>query len=236
MQFNGNFIGYPANTSMKFCSSDREQLYYKNLKEQPPDWYYRSNKISYDYNQFGHRSKNIEDIDLTNYILFTGCSHTLGIGLELEKTYPHLVSSELQCDYYNLALGGSGIDTMTYNLVIWLNYVKIPPKILIIQWPHEVRFLTTGHEDLVNFHLPLRSFSEIINYDIPKFMVSGDNIGYFTSREKLSSRLIGTCYTESDIINIRNSDLIGLDHARDMMHCGIISNNFLAKKILDKLS
>lgn len=236
MQFNNNFVGYKPNTVLKFCSSDRKQLYYKNLKEQSPNWYYRSNEISYEFNQFGHRSKNIEDIDLTNYILFTGCSHTAGIGLELEKTYPHLVSSELQCDYYNLALGGSGIDTMTYNLIIWLNYVKIPPKILIIQWPHEVRFLTTGQGDEVSFHLPLRSFDELLNYDITRFMESGDSIGYFTSREQLSSMLIDTCYGESDIINIRNDDLMGLDHARDMMHCGNVSNGFLAKKILKKIS
>jgi DNA polymerase III alpha subunit len=52
----------------------------------------------------------IEDIDLNNYILFIGCSHTEGIGLELQTTYPYLVSEELKCDYYNLGLGGTGID------------------------------------------------------------------------------------------------------------------------------
>ena len=53
-----------------------------------------------------------QEIILNNYILFTGCSHTKGVGLALEDTYPYLLAQKLNCDYYNLALGGTGQDVM----------------------------------------------------------------------------------------------------------------------------
>jgi hypothetical protein len=232
MQFNQGFIGYSPNQSLKFSGSDNEQRFNSNLQASPADWYYRTADITYGYNSLGHRSIEPNNLNLDNYILFTGCSHTEGIGLELEKTYPHVVSSELQCDYYNLALGASGIDTMTYNLITWLNHVKTPPKTLVIQWPNEVRFLTTEDKDQIKCHLPMSSSGIITNSDASRFMVAGDTIGYFKSRKKLSLALINKCYSESNIINIENREFLGLDHARDKKHCGISSNDFLAKRIL----
>jgi hypothetical protein len=236
MQFNQGFIGYEPNQSLEFSGSDREQRFNSNLKSSPNDWYYRTADITYNYNSLGHRSIEPTNLNLDNYILFTGCSHTEGLGLELEKTYPYIISSELQCDYYNLALGGSGIDTMTHNLITWLNHVKTPPKALVIQWPKDVRFLTIRDNDRVTLHLPKNSlgFSPniITTGDVPRFMVAGDTIGYFKSKKKLSSMLINNCYRESNIVNIEPKELAIFDYARDMLHCGIVSNDFLAKRIL----
>lgn len=92
------------------------------------------------FNKLGHRCKNISEIDLDNYILFTGCSHTLGEGLEIEQTFPHIVASKLNKDYYNLGLSGSGIDVLIYNLVHWFNVIKKKPKLLVVQFPDYTRF------------------------------------------------------------------------------------------------
>ena len=72
MQFNENFIGYQPNVTVKFSGGDQELFYEQNLIDQPDDWYYRSTDITYEYNSLGHRCKNIEDIDLDNYLLFSG--------------------------------------------------------------------------------------------------------------------------------------------------------------------
>ena len=72
-----------------------------------------------------------EDIDLDNYILVIGCSQTEGIGLKIEDTYPYLLSKNLNCDYYNLGICGTGIDVLNYNLVTWFTKIKKPPKLLI---------------------------------------------------------------------------------------------------------
>ena len=85
MKFNKNFIGnnMPNKTVNFLGFTDSEERYLESIKTQPNDWYYKDRSFTYSYNEYGHRSKNISDIDLDNYILFTGCSHTEGVGLEL---------------------------------------------------------------------------------------------------------------------------------------------------------
>jgi len=84
-----DFLGSDnSNITLDFVGGDSKQQFNKNVLTQPIDWYYHDKKLTYSFNNQGHRSKNFKDIDQDNYILFTGCSHTMGIGLELEKTYP----------------------------------------------------------------------------------------------------------------------------------------------------
>ena len=91
-----------SNTTLAYRGLDSEENLHINLASQPNDWYYRNKTITYQYNEYGHRCKSIHDIDLDNYILFAGCSHTEGVGLELETTFPYLVSNQLGNDYYNM--------------------------------------------------------------------------------------------------------------------------------------
>ena len=99
LSLNNDFLGYhPKEHNVRFSGTDTSKIFLENLKTQSNDWYYRSNIISYDRNSNGHRCKNIDEIDLNNYILFIGCSHTEGIGLKLEDTYPYLLSNKLECD------------------------------------------------------------------------------------------------------------------------------------------
>ena len=47
-----------------------------------------------EYNTSGFRmSKELDDIDLDNYCLFLGSSHTEGVGVEIEQRYSTLVSA-----------------------------------------------------------------------------------------------------------------------------------------------
>lgn len=229
-KFNGDFIGYVTNTSLKFSGSDHEDRFNKHLKTQPKDWYYRNVDITYDYNEYGHRCKNVSEIDLDNYILFCGCSHTEGTGLELEKTFPYLVSNTLGMDYYNLSLGGSGIDVMTYNLVAWSNIVKKPPKAVVIVWTYETRFLSIHDDDNVALHQVAGPYT-----DSSRFMALGQQTGYFASKKELSKRMVKLCYTDATIIDMDVMDHQKFDLARDLMHLGDMSNTVMAKKIVDKL-
>lgn len=232
IQLNNNFVGREPNTVLNFCSCDSERLYYKNLEEQPDDWYYRDNQISYNHNSLGHRCKNIEDIDLDNYILFSGCSFVEGLGLELEKTFPYLVSTDLNTDYYNLGLSASGIDTMTHNLIVWLNTVKKLPKAVVILWTFEDRFATMSpHSNDLKFNIP-----RTVRGNEARFLALGTQIGYFNSRRNLNSRLVNQLYRETTIIELEVADLNPYDLARDLKHPGIISHQILAKKVIHKLN
>jgi|688.fasta_scaffold148988_4 hypothetical protein len=264
LSLNNDFIGYhPLEHNVEFSGSDSEKLYIDNLKLQPDDWYYRTHKISYVRNSNGHRCKEITDIDLDNYILYTGCSHTEGIGMKLEDTYPYLLSQKLKCDYYNLSIGGTGIDAVNYNLLMWFAKIKKPPKLLILQWPHHTRattkFFENPHklipEPWYNYGIWSTKDTNNKNHkNIGNFLMSGEDIGFFKSLRILTKTLaynMATCpifelSTAYDLLNEGEYQLKQIDKARDISpamprgHLGIkselINTNYLyqeASKLLN---
>jgi hypothetical protein len=245
LSFNNDFIGYePAEHNVLFSGNDDEELYQTNLKTKPIDWYYRNKHISYIRNKNGHRCKDIEDIDLNNYILFIGCSHTEGIGLELQTTYPYLVSEELKCDYYNLGLGGTGIDVLAYNLITWFSVVKQKPKLVILQWSNHVRFISQLPNSISkNIYYPYGSWST--GLDVDKFLLLGHDIGFFDTRRTMMYNLIKNSINcpiiEIAPLNSKFNDEATLmpdiknDYARDGLHYGIASNIGFASIITDTI-
>ena len=92
MELYNNLLGWSqAGSTTDRCANDTPENLKKNLSKQPADWYYQDKEIYYKWNSTGHRCKEISDIDLSNYILTIGCSHTVGVGLELEKSYPYVL-------------------------------------------------------------------------------------------------------------------------------------------------
>jgi hypothetical protein len=238
-----DFIGYePIEHNVVFSGSDSEELYIKNLKSKSIDWYYRTKQISYIRNSNGHRCKEIKDINLSNYILYAGCSHTEGIGLELEKTYPYLLSKSLGCDYYNISIGGSGIDVLLHNLIVWFGTVKQKPKLVIIQWPFWARYARFTEEP-TNTNLQNNYISTISGIKDHTLM-EGEGVHYFKTIEHLA-RIKLNHIIDVPIINVGlaefpsiiNDDFVifdNSDNARDT-HMGIESNKNLASKLYNRM-
>lgn len=238
MKFYEGFIGQEyAGQILNFVPGDDQKTYEKNLQQVPNNWYYKNCTISYEYNSLGHRCKNTSDIDLHNYILFVGCSHTEGIGLELEKTYPYLISQALNLDYYNLGLSSSGLDVFFYNLSSWL--ARNPkPIFIVLQWPDEYRFITK--KEHIDYIVPHGSWD--IDDDIKDFLLTGDNIEYFQTRKKYILEYIShlpiptinlSCGRElilPNALNFKQSD-----YARDLKHYGISDHINMSNKILDQI-
>ena len=244
LSFSNDYIGHaPSERVTNFSGCDSEVLYQKNLKTKPIDWHYRTNIVTYNRNQNGHRCKEFEDVDLNNYILFTGCSHSEGIGLELENTYPYLVSKSQDCDYYNLGVGGTGIDVLAYNLITWFSKVKHKPKAVVIQWPDYTRFISKANHNTTDTDLLIANGSWSTRTGIDKFCVIGHDIGFFELRRTMMYNLIKNVI-DCPIIEIAydnakfNDDTLLLlpakqDLARDLIHCGILSNLSYASIITD---
>jgi hypothetical protein len=240
LALNNDYIGYdPFGHNTYFTGSDSEELYQQNLKTQPIDWYYRDKQIIYNRNSNGHRCKEVEDIDLDNYILFSGCSHSEGIGLKLEDSHPYLVSKSLGCDYYNLSLGGTGYDVLAHNLITWFAKVKSKPKVVVIQWPEYTRFISKSSSNVANSLMTYGSWSSEVGID--KFCVIGHDIGFFETRRTMVYTLIKN-FIKCPIIEVAysnaifNNDTVLLtptrkDYARDGMHFGILSNSKYASVI-----
>lgn len=243
MLFIDDFIGLaPYETNINFYGADTEELYNKNLKTKPVDWYYRNNTITYQRNKYGHRCKNIEEIDLNNYFLVIGCSHTEGVGLCLEDTYPYLLSKELNCDYYNLALGGTGIDVLQYNLLTWYSTIQQKPKFIVLQNPNDCRFSIIKENQYIDNY---GSWSK--DRGVNEFTISGDQINYFNSKYQFAKRLIKNTIKDIPIIDIdflmvknnsqenANVTVYHIDYARDDLHMGKLTHNQASTKILKKV-
>ena len=238
MIFIDDFLGVEeAGNSTEFSGGDDIEKYNNNLLIQPEDWIYRTLKISYDYNKRGHRCKDIEDINLDNYILFIGCSHTEGVGVRLEDSYPFIVSNELKCDYYNLSMSGTGVDVVEYNLVTWLSKVIKKPKYIFVQWPDHSRFVASypGYSQLINHG----TWTDDLTTQ--KFIASSEHTGLVHARKQISYKMIKEI-AGVPVIDVHFSSLSPyasdcmwlkkIDLGRDLLHTGIKSHQSIAKEMV----
>lgn len=239
MKLHNNFLGITeSDTVLDFLPADTEERFEEGKKTIGPSWYYFNTPITYKINCNGHRSKNINEIDLENYILYTGCSHTFGIGLELEKTYGFALAKELNCDYYNLAMPGTGIDVLEYNLLMWFAKVKKPPKLAIIQMPDHSRYCNFNPYIHTDFFVESGTWA--VDPEEQKMVVNCDSVGFFSARKLLTYKNIenivscpivyvnayGQANDAGAGLKLRNADL-----ARDLAHYGLLSNQRLAQDL-----
>jgi hypothetical protein len=242
MRFCDELIGHPIyNKTIYYAGSDREPTYKENLAKMPADWYYRNHEVIYKYNKHGHRCIELADLNFENYILFLGDSQTEGIGLELETTYPYLVSQKLGIPYYNLGLGGSGPDSMCYNLSLWLS--KFPkPKFISLYWSDHTRFVTKIKGSNLYTVGGLWS-DDIIRKEFVKY---AELSGFFEARLFLNANMINNLLNYHKIahtsISFFNDEVPNtavklfkpVDRARDLMHGGIETNRIVADYIVSE--
>lgn len=230
MRIYNDFIGSDdSNTTLKFISGDSEKQFIQAIEKMPKDWYYNNTEILYNYNNLGHRCKNFEDLDQDNYILFIGCSHTMGVGLELEKTYPHLLSEKLRMDYYNLAVPATGNDVLEYNLLTWFFKINKKPKLVVVQWPDQSRFME--YDELRNHALERGTWNTDPIY--VSFVVNAEDTGMFRARVAMVENIVQntieipmiTCnFGSQKGYGIYDLYMPRLDRARDLSHSGIASH------------
>lgn len=136
------------------------------------------------YNSRGHRCKELEDLNLRNYILFIGDNVTLRLDKPVEKTFPYIISNRLKMDYYNLAIFNGGLDALKYNLLTW--YLTIPSK---------PKFIVSTCEFLNSFLVCDQNFE---NWKVPDFndkgineiFDAGNNNGFFTTKAFLADKIL----------------------------------------------
>jgi hypothetical protein len=215
LKFNENFIGY----------------------EFPNTSYVRHNVI-YNYNNFGHRCSDIGNIDFNNYILFAGCSHTLGEGLQLENSYPYITAKLLNCDYYNLGLNSSGFDIMFYNITTWLNLYP-RPKLLVLQYPDLSRFSVMANESALIE--PYGAWKD--NKADTEFIFKSQDIGLVEFRKNSYKRLLSLLTINIPCIKLifggtKSYDdctrITKLDYALDDIHYGPETHEFCAYTIKEQ--
>lgn len=135
---------YQANGKSKFHSTDDEISFNRNKLLKGEEWRYRDMDIDYEFNDWGYRTKNIEDLD-REYLLTFGCSLTEGVGLHQDEMWATKLSNELKLDLFNLGMQSTGIDFQFYNTILFNSFSvenKWLPKMVVYQWPSNYRTTT----------------------------------------------------------------------------------------------
>lgn len=78
-------------------------------------------------------------------LLVSGCSHTVGVGINREQVWAQQVAQELGLDLVNVARGGSCAKYVCDSLIDWINTAPIPPNLVIAQWPNPYRSMEIIH-------------------------------------------------------------------------------------------
>ena len=140
-------INEKANKTLYFDSTDSEKGY-KDRCKTVHNWQWKDVEIEYNYNTWGHRCKNLREIDRSNLLLTFGCSYSVGSGIREEDTWAYKLAKQLGLDLYNAAIEGSGCDIQAYNTMHWITNKQFPkPKLVVVQWPsHERKSFVHQHE------------------------------------------------------------------------------------------
>lgn len=236
------FIGYRLEyrDELFFHGKDNQANFEANKKRMGDSWYYSTANISYKRNSLGHRTVELENLNLDNYIICTGCSVTEGIGVEVQHRYSDQLKQDLNVDVYNMGVASSGNDVIVLNLLTWLAKIEKKPKFIVIQWTDIHRFMTDD--------VQLKGLWLNTEPAVEKFFGSGDEINYFLSKSKYLRGLLKTV-TNVPIIEIpwssnfpksESQDDIILpktnfsDYGRDFMHPGINTHRRWADMIIEK--
>lgn len=221
-----------ANQSLKWLSTDTEQLYQKNLK-------YRYNELkntglidnnfTYDFNSHGFRSP---EFTTDSTVMFLGCSNTMGVGMPNDLIWPTLVSQKLNMRSANLGIGGSGPDTA---FRMCLGYIdKINPKIVVHMVNPGIRFELVD-EKTINL---VNAYSNIQVKLYEQLLVDDNNYFFNLQKNTLAIRML-CAERKIKFFQIPAYCIFvggwGMHLGRDLEHPGIHKHKIVAEKIIDNL-
>lgn len=103
---------------------------------------------SYSYNFYGYRSPDFFD---RPSILCTGDSHTFGVGLPLEGTWPYMLAKNLNYSYVNLGVPGGSVESIVLDI---FHYIRTygAPKHIVAVFPELDRHLFYSDPDVLISH------------------------------------------------------------------------------------
>jgi hypothetical protein len=192
-----------------------------NLNNCDPFW---NIPISYQYNNQGFRTH-----DLTSQIdkevnIALGCSHTEGIGLPIEMTWPAEIEQQTKITTLNLGLGQGSTDTVARILTNVSGLFSI--KNVYILWPAFNRFEIYSH-DFIESIIPSSAALEHVWY-LNEF---NSNQRFFKNQLLVHNLQKQYNFNLKEILPDSGWAVPG-DLARDQMHNGPKSNQNLANLFL----
>jgi len=154
-------------TNYKWFLSERKN---KSFKRSGSD---NSVQTEYTYNQLGFRGDSLPLVG--KRLLAIGCSHTEGIGVNDDETWPYYLSQLLDYSHINFGFTGRSNDYISRSILTFTE--EIQPDLICIMYSYpERREYYTSENGIEPFHpTPWGWFAK------------QDNSDYFTSKLKLSN-------------------------------------------------
>jgi len=72
-------------------------------------------------------------------MLVAGCSHTAGVGIDINFSWANVLSRQLKLDLTNLARGSACARYVADVLVDYLAEAPTQPDLVVVQWPNPYR-------------------------------------------------------------------------------------------------
>lgn len=124
----------PSSTTLNFYGTDSEEIFNRNTSNLKQDWVYRNINVEYNFNQQHLRQQqNLQDIG-ADYILCSGTSFGMGLGVREEDRYCDKVSAALNLDYVNFCgpTYTTKIQAISFTNLLKSNFHL--PKIMILEY------------------------------------------------------------------------------------------------------
>ena len=215
------------------------EQYQKNLIEKPDQlkqfgWIDRT--FTYRHNSQGFRSAEFETSGPS--AMFLGCSHTLGVGLPVEATFSHIVSTSLNVKNFNLGVSGGSNDTAFRLAHYYIPQLK--PTIVVFLSTERTRFELFDEDNIqhvLSFNNRNNSFKHIRD-DVKGFyrhwLMASTNIDMHYTKNIMAVKQL--CLDNNAKFYHREFLTFPMvDKARDLAHYGVESNSIVAKEILADL-
>ena len=233
-----------SNKTLEFYGTDTEELYNRNLSNQPADWHYRSKPVSYEFNSNGYRSLEWDQYDWSSSIVLFGCSRVFGVGVAGDETI----------DYYlNRLTGRPVINLGVASSSCWVSYHN--SQLLYLHWPrpYAVVQLWTETTRLVDYRMKRiahlgawNTFNDPLYFEWNKFDVNADmHVKSITTSDRIMWSNTDTKYRAYSMFRSTSKSIdceflpfpewTMFDKGRDLIHSGSATNQFISDFISSKL-
>lgn len=223
-----------ASTKQLWNGTDSEENFKKNCAI--PEYYkileahgwLEHESVTYKFNSEGFRD---DELDQQPAGLAIGCSHTQGVGVKLEYTWPSQLQAMLGQKIWNLGVGGAALDTCYRLLDYWIKHLNI--KFVICVVPGISRYEIYTDNNWTNF-VPTSEIRQYLEGYHKEYLLYDQNS--IMNRQKNLYAIKYICHLHGvplyyDLLE----DFDNHANARDLQHGGASSYQKLANKFFHNI-
>lgn len=220
-----------CNKEVDWLPSDTEERYLEHLKTHwgslNVNGWIDNPYFTYKFNSHGFRS---DEFSHEPSVVFLGCSHTTGIGLPAEDTWPRIIAKELNLKCFNLGIGASSNDT-AFRLAN--HYIpQLKPKLVIWLSTDISRIELHTLSNAVENH---GAWTENGGYFLDNWLTNPINGEANFLRNSLAIEYICKQHNIKFVHDTALRHMARQDLARDLMHCGKKSHISCADTLLKQV-